>query len=376
MSIVDKLRSINTIKNEIKTAIKNKGVAITDSTPFSEYPSKITAIIAGEPPDTVAPVIEIFNMVVNPNRSVSMNGKSEIGATVVLKNPSNVVVPVTVNPDGTFTALINSPAPEGVYTLSVSDKAGNTTYATKQITLPPFDYALTLFNLDSKGVYYDFADLNTIFQDVEGTIPVTAVGQTVACIKDKSGKGWSSEQPTVSKQPKVGYNSTTKAHTLMFDRIDDVLTKRLATDINMPDITIIVAAAHTSFMRGNVDVSITAGGGWGFGMYASNSNQLMSGVLYSSGSFSINAQYTYTDATNPPEVIVLTSKYGGEVKVSNGIKSNTAPSQNTFNPNLNTFTLGIANNGNLYKVLIINRILTQTEINGVRAQFNRDLGIV
>jgi hypothetical protein len=37
--------------------------------------------------------------------------------------------------------------------------------------------------------YYDVSDISTLFQDTAGTTPVTANGQTVKLIKDKSGNG-------------------------------------------------------------------------------------------------------------------------------------------------------------------------------------------
>lgn len=43
---------------------------------------------------------------------------------------------------------------------------------------------------DSAGAWWDTSDIATLFQNTAGTTPVTAAGQTVRCIKDKSGNGW------------------------------------------------------------------------------------------------------------------------------------------------------------------------------------------
>lgn len=40
------------------------------------------------------------------------------------------------------------------------------------------------------GAWWDATDISTLFQNTAGTTPVTAAGQTVRCIKDKSGNGW------------------------------------------------------------------------------------------------------------------------------------------------------------------------------------------
>lgn len=49
MTIADKIRSLITIKNQIKTVIAAKGIAINDATPYSEYPVKIQSIIGLDP---------------------------------------------------------------------------------------------------------------------------------------------------------------------------------------------------------------------------------------------------------------------------------------------------------------------------------------
>jgi hypothetical protein len=49
--------------------------------------------------------------------------------------------------------------------------------------------------------WYDPSDLSTLFQDTAGTVPVTADGQTVALMKDKSGHGNDLSQATVGNRP-------------------------------------------------------------------------------------------------------------------------------------------------------------------------------
>lgn len=58
-----------------------------------------------------------------------------------------------------------------------------------------------LFAAGEQGVYYDASDITTLFQDVAGTIPVTAVGQSVALIKDKSGRSNNATQSTAAYRP-------------------------------------------------------------------------------------------------------------------------------------------------------------------------------
>jgi hypothetical protein len=60
---------------------------------------------------------------------------------------------------------------------------------TGQYSMVTFNPSSSLFAAGEKGAWFDAGDLSTLFQDVAGTIPVTAVGQTVGKWLDKSGNG-------------------------------------------------------------------------------------------------------------------------------------------------------------------------------------------
>ncbi len=62
---------------------------------------------------------------------------------------------------------------------------------------------LALFAAGEQGVWYDYSDFSTLFQDSAGTIPVTAVEQVVGKINDKSGRGNHATQATTSLKPIV-----------------------------------------------------------------------------------------------------------------------------------------------------------------------------
>jgi len=46
---------------------------------------------------------------------------------------------------------------------------------------------LSLFSAGEQGCWYDPSDMSSMFQDAAGTIPVTAAGQPVGLVRDKSG---------------------------------------------------------------------------------------------------------------------------------------------------------------------------------------------
>jgi hypothetical protein len=63
---------------------------------------------------------------------------------------------------------------------------------------------LDLFSVGEQGAWYDPSDITTLFQDTAGTTPVTATGQSVARINDKSGRGNHATQATLANRPIYG----------------------------------------------------------------------------------------------------------------------------------------------------------------------------
>lgn len=70
--------------------------------------------------------------------------------------------------------------------------------------------------------WYDPSDLGTLFQDVAMTVPVTADGQSVAAMRDKSGAGHHLTQASAGLRPL--YKTDGILHWLLFDGVDDVMT--------------------------------------------------------------------------------------------------------------------------------------------------------
>ncbi len=80
---------------------------------------------------------------------------------------------------------------------------------------------LALFAAGEKGGWYDPSDPSTMFKDTAGTIPVTADGDRVARINDKSGNGNHATQATTAARPL--YKTSGGLSWLLFDGIDDFL---------------------------------------------------------------------------------------------------------------------------------------------------------
>ena len=73
----------------------------------------------------------------------------------------------------------------------------------------------SLFANSEQGFFYDPNDLSTMFQDAAGTIPVTAAGQPVGLMLDKSGRNnhayqtTSASRPIFEQKPILGTNFVT-----------------------------------------------------------------------------------------------------------------------------------------------------------------------
>jgi len=80
----------------------------------------------------------------------------------------------------------------------------------------------SLFSAGENGVWYDPSDMSTMFQDAAGTTPVTAVGQPVGRILDKSGRGNHATQTTTTSRPVLQQDASGRYY-LLFDGVDDFL---------------------------------------------------------------------------------------------------------------------------------------------------------
>jgi hypothetical protein len=80
-----------------------------------------------------------------------------------------------------------------------------------------------LFLAGEKGVWYDISDLSTLFQDAAGTIPVTAVGQSVGKMLDKSGNNAHATQSTAANRPTYQVDPYGYPY-LQFDGINDSMS--------------------------------------------------------------------------------------------------------------------------------------------------------
>lgn len=83
-----------------------------------------------------------------------------------------------------------------------------------------------LFADGSNGAWYDPSDMSSMWQDAAGTTPVTAVGDPVGLILDKSGHENHASQGTDTARPLWRQDANGKYY-LDFDGVDDFLSASL-----------------------------------------------------------------------------------------------------------------------------------------------------
>ena len=84
-------------------------------------------------------------------------------------------------------------------------------------------YPASLFAGGTDGAWYDPSDLSTLFQDSAGTTPVTASGQPVGKMLDKSGNGNHATQATAAARPI--YTEGSGLAWLAFDGVGDFMAE-------------------------------------------------------------------------------------------------------------------------------------------------------
>jgi len=120
----------------------------------------------------------------------------------------------------------------------------------------------SLFAGGIAGVWYGPSDIDTLFQDSAGTTPVTASGQPVGRMLDKSGNANHAVQATAAARPT--YQTDGVLHWLEFDGVDDTMAAASGVYFGEASTTVVAvtpqegAANNRTFAIGGVDASVYA----------------------------------------------------------------------------------------------------------------------
>lgn len=238
---------------------------------------------------------------------------------------------------------------------------------------------LTLFANSEVGVWYDPSDLTTLWQDTAGTVPVTADGQAVARIDDKSGNGKHATQADAAKRPL--YKTSGGLSWLQFDGTDDFLVTS-AIDFSATDkVTVFFGEKTTDalgfdglFQFGNFAAS---GSIWAY----RTANNLEFKARGSSNTSAIIA----AAASGSKAVTTASVNFGGAtgatclaVRMNGGALASATVVAGAANGQNATMTFGLAVGvylkGNIYPLIIRGAASSTDEIDSTEAWVNSKTG--
>jgi hypothetical protein len=114
--------------------------------------------------------------------------------------------------------------------VTATNAAGSASATSNGVAIPAAFSPASLFASGEQGAWYDPSDFSTMFQDSAGTTPVTAAGQTVGRINDKSGRNNHASQTTASARPVLRQDANSKYY-LEFDGVEDRFVVNLSGSI-------------------------------------------------------------------------------------------------------------------------------------------------
>ena len=248
----------------------------------------------------------------------------------------------------------------------------------------------SLFANSEQGFAYDPNDLSTMWQDATGTIPVTAAGQPVGLMKDKSGRNNHAYQSVSASRPILQRNATTGAYYLAFDGADDFLQTN-SIDFTATDKVSLFAGvrklsdAATGLvceLSNSTDANRRA-----FALFAPSASGTNHYNFRSFGTLPLTSAGTAsTQAFPAPNSAVLTAK--GSISsaictlnINSTVKVEDAADQGTGNYGNYPLYIGrrggtsIAFNGHLYSLIGIGRLTTDSETTTLEKAIAKNTGV-
>ena len=236
----------------------------------------------------------------------------------------------------------------------------------------------TLFTNGVKGAVYDFSDATQLSQDNLGQTPVTSVTQTVGRVNDLSGNGNHLLQATSGARPT--YMADNGAYGVKLDGTNDFLSTASFGLTDTAGITVLIAARQIGSGTSVVVSHGRLNGAAGIEMLYNNSVNALSagahdGTNYLANAAPVRAAPTSYVATALYSTAGLTNAERISVKIDGiDVTENQIASSGTINTGIySTQTLYVGarsgtslfNSMEIYGLLIINRILTASELSNV-----------
>jgi hypothetical protein len=199
---------------------------------------RFITLMANQGGDTTAPAVTGF-AATTPSASTTVaittfTADADAAAFLITEN-STPPLPGAAGWSGSAPTTFAVSGSTGSYTLYpwVKDAAENVSSA--------YGSPVTVLVLVS-ALWHDFSDLSTLYQTGDTSTPVTADGQTIGYVLDKSGNNRHSSQATAGSRPLYKINIVGSLSVARFDGSDDWIT---------PGYTTGTAANHSIYIVAN-----------------------------------------------------------------------------------------------------------------------------
>ena len=246
---------------------------------------------------------------------------------------------------------------------------------------------LSLFFGGANGAWYDPSDFSTMFQDAAGTTPVTATGQPVGRILDKSGRGNHAYNPSGnSANYPVLQQDDTGRYYLLFNGVNQWLRSIGSIDLTYGDkIFVSVGARKLSDAAAGIPFELSANADTNNGTFQVNAPSGPSAaniVWFSRGTTNRSAA-----ANSKPAPITFVASGVGDISGSdatiriNGAQvAKNAAAQGTGNYGNYPLYIGARAgsslwlNGRLYGMVVAGKAASASEITSTEAWLNQKTG--
>lgn len=232
------------------------------------------------------------------------------------------------------------------------------------------------------GVWYDPSDLSTLFQDTAGSTPVTAVGQSVARINDKSGGGNHAIQGTAGLLPILRQDAGGRYY-LEFDGADDFLVTGSINFTATDEMTVIAGVRRIGSTSGIiVESSASAGLNAGTFMLQSSAATGVTVRFQTGGSASVVHDVTTTDVP-VTQVITAQAKIATDtsiIRINGAQAGSISTDMGTGNYTTQPLYIGARGgtsrrlNGHLYGLIVRGKASTAAELAAAEAWMNGKTG--
>lgn len=227
-----------------------------------------------------------------------------------------------------------------------------------------------LFSNGELGFAYDYNDFSTMFQDQAGTIPITAAGQKIKRILDKSGNAKHAMQYVDDFSPTLQYDAVTNKYYADFDGTNDFLATSAINLTSIDSMTLMVGMNQATTGFGGMVVELSPAVESNAGSFSISSSVISGENWFGANSRGTSVATINSKTTNTANVIVNKMKISTSTLINrlNGIEKSTSMSQGTGSYGNYPLFIGsragssIFFKGRIYCMIGIGRLINDAEL--------------